>query len=279
MCLQTDRITTYHFNMNYSVLMSVYKADNPTYLRESIESVMAQTIPCDDFVIVCDGPLTNELNNVLSSYPTINIIRYEQNEGLGKALSKGIMECRHELVARMDSDDVAAPNRMELQLEAFKSNPELSMVSGTVSEFCEDIEHITGARKLPLTDNAIRVFSRKRNPFNHPSMMFKKSAVLSSGNYDETYHLFEDYYLWVRMLMAGYKGANLEETLVYMRVDSNTMLRRGGASYAKDMLRFHGWLRKEKWSSISDYITGALPHALICILPAGIRKGVYKRLH
>lgn len=270
-----------HHSDSYSVLMSVYSAEKPEFLRQSIDSVLSQTIPTDDFVIICDGPLTAELDGVLSSYNNscINIIRLPVNGGLGKALSHGLTLCKHELVARMDSDDIALEDRMEKQLRAFSEDENLAMCSGTVIEFSDDINNIKGKRQVPSTNEEIRSFSRKRNPFNHPSMMFKKSAVINAGGYNEDYHLFEDYYLWVRMLMNNARGKNLDDGLVYMRVDDNTMVRRGGFSYAKDMLRFHGWLRKSHWSSVKDYMTGAIPHALVCILPAKIRKAVYKRLH
>lgn len=266
---------------DYSVLLSVYAGENPEYFKQSIDSVLSQTRKTDDFVIVCDGPLTPELDMVLESVsdPVISIIRLPVNGGLGNALSAGLARCRHELVARMDSDDIALPDRMEKQLSAFEKDKNLSMVSGTVEEFTDSTLNVRGSRKLPQTHDEIISFSRKRNPFNHPAMMFRKSDVIAAGGYDETYHLFEDYYLWIRMLKNGSRGENLLSPLVYMRVDDNTMVRRGGWSYAMDMLKFHMWLRKIKWTSPIDFITGAVPHAAVCILPAKIRKAVYKRLH
>ena len=260
--------------------MSVYAAEKPIFLEESIKSVLSQTIPTDDFVIVCDGPLTPDLYSILDKYQDkLHIIKSPVNEGLGKALSKGLIECKNNIVARMDSDDISFPNRMEKQLSAFEKNPDISLISGTVVEFSESTSNIRGKREVPQTPEEIRKFSRKRNPFNHPSIMFRKDAVDKAGGYNEDYHLFEDYYLWIRMLMNGCHGINLQDNLVYMRVDDNTMLRRGGLSYAKDMLSFHNWMRKSKWSSLGDFVTGALPHAIVCILPKGIRKAVYKRLH
>ena len=268
-------------NPKYSVLMSVYKAENPAFLKQSIESILSQTAPCDDFVIVCDGPLTDELYNVLDSFNSnqINVIKFPQNEGLGTSLSKGISYCKNELIARMDSDDISSIDRMEKQLGAFINNPELAIISGTICEFTDDIHNIKGKRTLPSTNDEIKKFSRKRNPFNHPAVMFKKSAVLDAGNYSEDFHFFEDYYLWVRMLRKGFVGANLEDTLLYMRVDDNTMVRRGGFSYAKTMWKFHSWLKSIKWSSFWDFVSGALPHAIICVLPSGLRKLVYKIIH
>ena len=178
----------------------------------------------------------------------------------------------------MDTDDISKPDRCEKQLALFRDNPEVSLSSGTVSEFVEDPAQPTGLRTLPLTDQEIREFSKKRNPMNHPCVMFRKSAVEAVGGYKETYHLFEDYYLWVRMLMNGYKAQNTADILLDMRTPADIYMRRGGKRYAEDMLRFHKWLKSKGWSSTKDYLTGAIPHALVCVLPNGLRKAIYKGL-
>lgn len=264
----------------YSVLMSVYAREKASFLKASIESILSQTVPPDEFVIVCDGKLTEELDGVLSSYEDkIKLVRLPENRGLGNALNAGLSACSNELVARMDSDDISYPDRMEKQLLMFSEDPSLALISGTVTEFRNNISDIAGKREVPLSDEDIRRFSHKRNPMNHPAVMFRKSAVESAGGYSEEYPYFEDYYLWVRMLMNGSAAANTADELVYMRVDDDTFVRRGGRKYASDMLRFHRYLRTRKWASLSDYLTGALPHALICILPNNLRKAVYKKLH
>ncbi|MCF0142251.1 MAG: hypothetical protein HUJ75_02625 [Parasporobacterium sp.] len=132
---------------------------------------------------------------------------------------------------------------------------------------------------MPLTDQEIASYARKRNPMNHPTVMYKKSAVEAAGSYSEEFHLFEDYHLWVRMIMKGYKAANLPETLVYMRTPEDFYKRRGGAEYAQDMLRFHGWMKSEGFTNTMIYLTGAVPHAIVCRLPVSLRKAVYKVLH
>lgn len=264
----------------YSVLMSVYAREKAEYLRVAIESIFAQTIQTDDFVIICDGNLTPELDEILFSYrDRINIVRLPENVGLGNALNEGLKHCRHDLVARMDSDDISFPDRIQKQLQLFKENPDLSLISGTVIEFKDDIKNLVGKRELPLSNEDIRAFSRKRNPMNHPAVMFSKTAVEAAGGYSEKYPYFEDYYLWVRMLMNGSNARNLSDGLVHMRVDDDTFARRGGRKYASDMLSFHKYLKASGWSSLKDYLTGAVPHALVCILPNSLRKAVYKKLH
>ncbi|MCI9583193.1 glycosyltransferase [Clostridiaceae bacterium] len=269
----------------YSVLMSVYSREKPQYLRQAIDSMFSQTICTDDFVLVCDGPLTDELDAVVEEAGKrcapgyFRALRLERNQGLGNALNAGMNICRNELIARMDSDDISCADRCERQLRAFAGNPDLDIVSGTVEEFRETEQLVTGRRALPAAHEAICRFSRKRNPFNHPAVMFKKSAVEAAGGYDESYHLFEDYYLWIRMLRNGCRGENLQETLLYMRISEEMYERRGGASYGEDMKRFHRWMRDVKWASAGDYITGVIPHALICRLPNHVRRAAYTYLH
>ncbi|WP_418454660.1 glycosyltransferase family 2 protein [Allofournierella sp.] len=263
----------------YSVLMSVYEKENPEYFRQSVESILNQTLPSDNFVLVCDGPLTPALESVLEVYKNaLQIVRLPENHGLGIALNEGLKHCRYELVARMDSDDISFPTRCEQEVAAFEETPNLDILSSTLLEFEDDPEKITGKRELPADSKAICAFSRKRCPFNHPTVMFRKSAVESAGGYQGTYRM-EDYYLWIRMLQNGAKGKNLAEPLLYMRTPHDMYLRRGGKAYAKDMLRFHWWLHKTKWSSLADYFTGAVPHALVCMLPNRVRRIVYKLLH
>lgn len=270
--------------MQYSVLMSVYIKEKPEYLQQAMESIRKQTVPTDDFILVCDGPLTDSLNKVILDEQekfgeNLHVVRLEKNSGLGNALNIGLKECKHELIARMDSDDVSRCDRCEKQLSLFIQHPEVALTSGTVNEFLNDPRISTGKRTLPLSNDEIIKFSRKRNPMNHPCVMFKKTAVEDSGGYQETYHLFEDYYLWIRMLMKGYKAMNISDVLLDMRTPIDMYQRRGGRQYANDMMRFHKWMRKEKWTTVLDILTGAVPHKLICILPNAIRKKFYMILH
>lgn len=269
---------------SYSVLMSVYVKEKAEYLKQAMDSIWNQTIPTDDFVLVCDGPLNTELDAVIDEmqavHPdTLHVVRLEKNAGLGVALNEGLKHCKHEIVARMDSDDIAFADRCERQLAVFRKHPEVSLCSGTVVEFLDSIDNVVGKRELPETHEEIVSFSRKRNPCNHPSVMFKRSAVEAAGGYIEKYHLFEDYYLWVRMLMNGAEARNIKEPIIYMRTPADLYMRRGGKAYAKDMLAFHRWLKEKGWITIGTFISGAIPHAVICILPNSFRGAIYKILH
>ena len=265
----------------YSVLMSVYVKEKPEFLKVSMESMLRQTVQTDDFVLVCDGPLTDGLNTVIlqvqQQFPNVlHIIRLEKNTGLGNALREGLKHCRHELVARMDSDDISRPDRCEQQLALFNSEPKLDILSGTIEEFSKSTQVILGRRELPVTYEAICKFSKRRNPFNHPAVMFRKSAVIKAGNYNEAFHLFEDYFLWIRMLANHCNAKNICAPLLYMRAPADLYQRRGGKQYAKELLRFHSWMRKIGWTSWWDYLIGAVPHAALCILPSWIRSWIYR---
>ena len=221
----------------YSVLMSVYSKENPAWLKLAIESMQTQTLPTSDFVLVCDGPLTPELDGVIAEKrrqmgETLTVVRLEKNMGLGNALNEGIRHCRNDLVARMDSDDIAYPDRCEKQVAIFNKYPIVSICSGTVMEFSKNPETINCKRVLPEKNKEIIEFAKKRNPFNHPCVMYKKSAVEAVGSYQHFY-LLEDYYLWIRMLMAGYEGYNIQEPLLYMRAGTSMYKRRAGRRYAK----------------------------------------------
>lgn len=171
----------------YSVLMSVYSKENPTWLRLAIESMQTQTLPTSDFVLVCDGPLTPELDGVIAEKQrqmgtVLTVVRLEKNMGLGNALSEGLRHCRNELVARMDSDDISCPDRCERQLAVFSRYPNVSICSGTIAEFSESPETTTCTRVLPERNDAIIEFAKRRSPFNHVSVMYKKSAVEAVGS-------------------------------------------------------------------------------------------------
>lgn len=268
----------------YSVLMSVYCKEKAEFLQESMESIYNQTVPTDDFVLVCDGVLNESLEAVIGEMQVmfgeaLHVVRLEKNCGLGNALNIGMKHCRHELVARMDSDDISCPERCEKQLNIFCNKPETSIVSGTVLEFRDKPDMITGKRELPETHEEICRFSRKRSPFNHPAVMLKKIAVENAGGYKETYHLLEDYYLWIRMLMNGCIGYNIREPVLYMRTSNDIYIRRGGKQYAEEILSFHKWLKKLRWINAGEYIVYVVPHALLCLLPNSIRATIYKLLH
>ncbi len=263
----------------YSVLMSVYAKEKPENLRESIKSMVEQTVEPDDFVIVCDGQLTSALYLVIDEfkekYPYINVIYTEKNKGLASALQNGLNYCKNDIVARMDSDDIALPNRMQLQLNAF-SKKNADIVSGTIAEFDSDPEHILNYRILPKTCAGIKNYSRRRNPFNHPCTAFRKQQVYMAGGYEEC-RWFEDYYLWLRMLRRGCKAYNIRQPILYMRAGKGMYSRRGGLEYTHAALRFRKRMYKEGFCSFGDFIYTCAAHIAVGLIPNRLRIFVYSK--
>lgn len=269
----------------YSVLMSVYGKENSVWFKKAAESMLNQTAPPDEFVLICDGPLTEELETAVEeldrSYPGMfQILRLKENVGLGEALRQGILLCRNELVARMDSDDIACPDRCRQQLELFQKIPELAFSSGTIAEFFDERElesSETAAlrlRMLPQSHEEIVSYAKKRNPMNHMAVMLKKSAVLQAGNYQSAEGL-EDYDLWSRMLQLGFRAGNLKETLVWARIGNGMEQRRGGVKYAGRMARFQTLLLKRGFLSLPQYIINCCIRIPVSLLPGRIRAAVY----
>lgn len=267
---------------NYSVLMSVYYKENSEYLKQAIESIQAQTFPTDDFVLVCDGPLNQELDSVIKKKQQemkniLNVVRLKKNAGLGNALNKGIQQCKNELVARMDSDDISYPDRCEKQLMVFNTYPEISVCSGIVEEFATNPKVVESRRVPPETQEEIREFAKVRNPFNHPCVMYKKPDVEAVGSYKDFY-LLEDYYLWVRMIMAGYQDYNLQEPLLHMRAGTDMYMRRGGLKYAKTQEKLFRFMKNNGFISKGQYIKNCVIRGESSLAPNWLRKFVFEKV-
>lgn len=234
----------------YSVCMSIYKKDSPAFVKMSIDSILSQTLLPKEIVLVIDGPIGIDLQGLITQYESehgnmFNIISLSQNKGLGNALRVALENAQCEYVARMDSDDIAIPNRMELQLQYMLEHPDTDMVGGQIEEFIDTPQNIVGKREVPLTNGQIYNYIKSKCPFNHVTVMFKKSAIIKVGNYID-WHYNEDYYLWIRMVLTNCVFANLTETLVYVRVGKEMYQRRGGWKYFKSergiqryMLQYH----------------------------------------
>ena len=266
----------------YSVLMSIYYKENPLWFEESIESMINQTIKPKEFVLVKDGPLTNELEMVILSYVSkfpnlFKIISIEKNGGLGPALQIGVNNCTCEFIARMDSDDISESTRIERELDLFLEDEKLGMVGTNVIEFCGEISNEICQVVLPETHKEIVSFSKKRNPFRHPSILFKKEAILNAGNYRD-YYLFEDYDMWIRMLRSGCKCYNIQDNLVYMRVSPDFYKRRGGIKYLRSVKRFLKEQRQIGYFSFNEYIRTLIPRTIVCLLPNFARDLIYRKM-
>lgn len=267
---------------NFSVLMSVYAKEKPEYLGESLDSLLCQTARPAEIVIVKDGPLTEELDALIASYvekePSLyTIVPLPENRGLGLALREGMLHLRYELVARMDSDDICRPDRFEKQLAAFEADPALDVVGSYILEFEDKPEQTVCRRTVPLSDEEIKKYQRKRDGFNHVSVMFKKSAVLKAGNYRHC-PLMEDTLLWVNMFKSGAHGANLPEDLVYVRIGENMYERRGGYAYYKKYKAARKQIRGTGYISWFDYISSLFAQFVVAMMPNKLRGFVFKKI-
>lgn len=262
--------------LKFSVLMSIYCKEKPEYLQASLDSVINSSYKPTEIIIVEDGPLTNELYDVLDRYTMLKRIKLNKNMGLGVALNKGIEMVQTDLIARMDTDDICDVNRFKIQISRFMSNPKLILIGSNVSEFEDNPLKICQIKKMPITGKEIKKHSKLRNPFNHPTVMFKKSAIQKSGFYQHM-PFFEDYYLWLRMLKIFPEDSfeNIDKSLVLMRTNEDLYSRRGGFSYVVDNFRFRKNCVKEnlleiKYASIATCIS-----IVVSIVPNKIRKKIY----
>lgn len=263
--------------------MSVYYKEKPQFLKLAVQSMLDQTIAPDEFIIVKDGPLTDELDEIIddfiTEYPSLFTIIYnEKNLGLGPALRKGVEIARNELIARMDSDDYSAPDRCEKQLKIFEYDKNLGMVGCFEAEFIDRINNVISFHKVPENHDEIKKFMRRRCAVLHPTVIFKKNEVIRSGNYQEEsiFPVYEDYDLFTRMIFdANVRCFNVQEPLYYIRTSEDFFERRGGKNYAKTVLRFKRQLLKRGNISLIDFIISGFGQAFVCLLPNKLRKEFY----
>ncbi|MFQ7678414.1 glycosyltransferase [Coprobacillus cateniformis] len=263
----------------FSVLMSLYYKENPKYLRQCLESLLSQTIQASEWVIVKDGPLTDELEEVLRYYDNHypNLIKYvifERNQGLGLALRAGVEACTYDLIARMDTDDVCVAKRFEVQINEFIKDSELDICGSYIKEFDGNINNIISQRKVPLSNIEIIKYQKKRSAFNHVTVMFKKEAVVDSGNYENCL-LMEDDMLWVRMILNKCKMKNIDDYLVLVRVGSDMFQRRGGIKYFCKFKNARKKIYKLKFINIFNYYYVNIIQLVICLIPVNIRKYIF----
>lgn len=266
-------------DLGFSVLISVYSKERPKYFNESLASIFDQTLPPSEVVIVCDGPLTEALEAILEKYlhaypQVLKIVRIEKNEGLGNALNLGMKHCSNDLIVRMDSDDYSLPTRFEKQIGFMREHPDIDVLSCTISEFNTDLNDIVYERVLPEEHEKLSRFARLRNPINHPGVVFRRKAVLEAGGYLHFY-LFEDYYLWARMLMNGAKFHALRESLLCFRMNRATFSRRRGKAYIESEFQLQKRFLKMGFTNRFQYLRNIVVRIVPRLLPQGGLKAFY----
>ncbi|MEJ8743486.1 glycosyltransferase [Mediterraneibacter sp. HCN-7094] len=266
----------------FSVLMSLYIKEKREYFEECMQSIIQQTVRPTEIVIVFDGPLGKELKECVNQYREkypgwIKIIDNKENKGLGLALADGVPACTYDLIARMDTDDIARKDRFQKQLELFIKNPQLDICGSHIIEFEGNINNKLAERKVPLRHSEIAKYQRQRSAFNHMTVMYKKSAVLRAGNYEHC-PLMEDDMLWIRMLISGAKCANIDDYLVYARTGYAMIERRGGWSYLKKYKMGRKMILDTGYISRWDYWKTVGIQFVVALVPKKIRLFIFTQL-
>lgn len=262
--------------------MSVYGKDAAEHFDRALESITtAQTILPDEIVLVVDGPVDQEIDGVIEKYSQLynimQVVRLPENKGLGNALRLAVEKSSYPLIARMDSDDVSVPDRFERQLEAFEQDGELDIVGGDITEFVGEEDNIVGKREVPMSYNDIVRYMKKRCPFNHMSVMYKKEAVLRAGNYQDWFWN-EDYYLWLRMFQADCKFSNTGTVLVNVRTGEDMYRRRGGRKYFKSERKLQKYMRKNRIIGFGTYCANVCKRFVVqVLLPNKLRGWIFRK--
>ena len=268
-------------NIKFSVSMCVYGRDNARWFETAIESVLNQTLPPNEIVLVVDGPVPHDLNAVifkLEENDTFKVIRLETNQGHGIARKTGLDNCTNELVAIMDADDICTRNRFEKQIEAFQNYPDSDIVGGMITEFIDTPDNVVGKRIVPLEDSEIKEYMQRRCPMNLVTVMFKKSSIEKVGGFIDWY-CEEDYYLWLRMALANMKFRNVDDVLVNVRVGKEMYQRRGGVKYFKSEAKLQKYMLDNKIIGFPRYLISVTERLILQVLmPNKMRSFIFQKL-
>lgn len=272
----------------FSLSMCVYGKDNPEWFDMSLRSVIEQTAPPTEIVLVVDGPVPAAIDAVIDRRKSIFdampqtdgmvVVRLKENQGNGVARREGLARCRHDLVAIADADDISVPDRFEKELGAFMADPELSVVGSCCRHFTGEVGNIIYTETLPQSDAGIKRLMRTRCPICQPSSMIRRSAALAAGSYQSWFRV-EDYHLYIRMALGGAKFMNLQECLLYVRVSEDQLMRRGGMRYFRSCARLFGFMLQKGMISLPTYLYDVLGRfAVQVLMPPALRGAVRKKL-
>ncbi|OLY93379.1 Glycosyl transferase family 2 [Cnuella takakiae] len=268
----------------FSVLISVYKGADQSHLDMALNSLLKQKLLPSEVVIVLDGEVGVNIKEVISAFRhsaeqdfeiNIKIVSLPKNQGLGIALREGLLHCSYDLVARMDADDICKPDRFAKQVAYFENN-EIEVLGSSMEEFVSMPGDYGKFKVQPLSHPEIKRKARFLNPISHPTVMFRKAAVLESGSYMDM-PLFEDYFLWVRMLVKGYKFANIRDSLLYFRVGNDMIGRRHGWSYLQKEFAFYKASLRLKNINYLQFSGLIITKSLLRLLPKLFMQFVYKK--
>lgn len=266
--------------MKFSVLISLYSKEKSEYLQQCLLSLTQQTLLADEIVLVFDGEIGDELQQIVKDFDNklpFKIIKLEKNVGLGKALNIGLHHCSYEWVLRMDTDDICVSERFAKQIDFIQNNPKISIFGGQIIEFQEKIDDSQIVKQVPTSHEQILKYAKSRNPINHMTVAFKKSAVLQVGAYRHA-PLYEDYDLWVRLLLNQQKFANLSEVLVYARAGDMMYQRRGGFDYVKYEITMQYQFYQLGFLNGFQLLKNLAIRLPIRLLPNSVRSYIYQNI-
>lgn len=260
--------------------MSVYKNDNPTNFADAVLSIYKQSCPPDEIVLVIDGFVPAVMHDTIHALEEktgiLKVMQLERNMGHAIARQTGLEAAKNDLCAVMDADDISVPDRFEKQLKAFEEHPEVSVVGGLIHEFIHEPENVVGTRTVPETDADIKEYLKSRCPMNLVTVMLKKSDVMKVGGYQDWY-CEEDYYLWIRLTLGGFKFYNIQENLVNVRVGEEMYRRRGGKKYFQSEARLQKYMLDHKIISFPKYLYNiAIRWAVQVAMPNRVRGWVFR---
>ena len=265
----------------YSVLMSVYSGENPDFFRTSVESILDQTYPPDDFVLVCDGKLTRKLDEVVSyfedNYECFRPVRLAEKVGTGECANIGIENCRNEYIVKMDSDDIALPNRCEISMYALAKHPEIDILGAYIDEFDSDTGEYISTKRTPVSHKEIMKYARRRNPFNNQTLVYKKSLAKKVGGYSNIKRC-EDYEFVVKMLAGGARGRNIGRTLVKYRTSSENFERRKNWDNTRSFIQVRWKIYRMGFSHFVDFLIPCTAQLIMFIMPSSFTKKIYKKV-
>lgn len=267
----------------YSVLITVYQNDNPSHFEESIKSLWTQEVTPDEIILIQDGPLKPDLERKIADIKKQSPCRLihkilKKNIGLSKALNYGLAFCSNNLIMRQDSDDISLPNRSSLQLEVFKQDSSIDLLSSSYDQYDFSMEAKVSDRKLPLDFASIKKFSRSRTPINHACLMFKKDIIMEIGGYPLIDGFAEDWWLSLRAIKNNKKIINLPDSLVKVRGGKDFFQRRSGIRYMLSEIKNQLAMLREGLISTTDAITNILIRTPIRMFPKEFLEFVYKNI-
>lgn len=263
-----------------SVLMSTYFKDSPAHLERSMQSIYEQTIRPSEIVLVVDGEISAESTTKIELFEKrdipLKIVRCAENRGLAKALNAGLRHCSYEMVVRMDADDINLPDRIEKNLFTLDRNPDSAIVGGAYIIYSEDMSIVIGERTVPATYEEVKRYSKFRVPFNHPTILFKKSAIISIGGYPEDIGRFEDWGLSLKCLAHGLKITNTTDPILKFRGGAELMHRRVGLNYLVEEINALRRMHQSGIMSRFDLFANILLRAPMRLLPKSVLGFIYR---